>query len=228
MKILQAPFKVQLEDILRKMRVKPGNDRIGNLVHELLEKARPIAKPKAVYDVAYIDSKDGDTVTIAGVKFTSHVLRINLDKVERVFPYVVTCGREMDEMPLPPNDLMVSFCYDAIKEMAVQQARSYLQEHLTKTYALGQMSRMAPGAGAAEDWPITQQRQLFSIFGDTEKLIGVKLTDTCLMIPIKSVSGILFPTEIKFEACQLCPREQCVGRRAPYDTAMAQKYHPAG
>lgn len=228
MKILQAPFKVQLEDILRKMRVKPGNDRIGNLVHELLEKARPIAKPKAVYDVAYIDSKDGDTVTIAGVKFTSHVLRINLDKVERVFPYVVTCGREMDEMPLPPNDLMVSFCYDAIKEMAVQQARSYLQEHLTGTYALGQMSRMAPGAGAAEDWPITQQRQLFSIFGDTEKLIGVKLTDTCLMIPIKSVSGILFPTEIKFEACQLCPREQCVGRRAPYDTAMAQKYHPAG
>lgn len=228
MEVIHAPFKVQTEDILRKMRVKPGNDRIANVVAELLEKARPIAKPKAVYDVAFIDSKVGDDVTINGVKFTSHLLRKMLDKVERVFPYVVTCGREMDALPLPPNDLMASFCYDAIREAAVQQARTHLQEHLTKIYALGQMSRMAPGSGAAEDWPIQQQKQLFSLFGDVEKLIGVKLTDTYLMIPIKSVSGILFPTEVKFESCQLCPREQCIGRRAPYDAAMAQQYRGKG
>lgn len=224
MEVLQAPFNVQARDVLLKMRVKPGNERIESLVRELLEKARPIARPKAVYEVAYIDSKDGDAVTIAGVKFTSRILRVNLDKVERVFPYVVTCGREMDGLPIPQSDLMMSFCYDAIKEMAVQQARSHLQDYLTKTFALGQTSRMAPGAGAAEDWPITQQKQLFSIFGDVEKLIGVRLTDTCLMIPIKSVSGIFFPTEIKFESCQLCPREQCVGRRAPYDAELVKKF----
>jgi hypothetical protein len=122
----------------------------------------------------------------------------------------------------------MSFCYDAIKELAVQQARAYMQEYLTKRFALGQMSRMAPGAGAAEDWPITQQKQLFSIFGDVEKHIGVRLTDTCLMVPIKSVSGILFPTEVSFEACQLCPREQCIGRRAPYDAALAKQYRGEG
>ncbi len=228
MEVLQAPFNVKEEDVLRKLRVKPGNDRIAVVVRELLEKACPIARPKAVYEVSYIDNKDGDTVTIAGVKFVSHVLRVNLDKVERVFPYVCTCGREMDALPIPENDLMMSFCYDAIKELAVQQARSYMQEYLTKRFALGQMSRMAPGAGAAEDWPITQQKQLFSIFGDTEKLIGVRLTDTCLMVPIKSVSGVLFPTEVTFESCQLCPREQCIGRRAAYDAALAKQYRGEG
>jgi hypothetical protein len=228
MEVLQAPFNVKVEDVLRKMRVKPGNDRIESVVRELVEKARPIARPKAVYEVSYIDSKEDDTVTIAGVKFASHVLRVNLDKVERVFPYVCTCGREMDALPFTENDLMISFCYDAIKELAVQQARSYMEEYLTKRFALGQMSRMAPGAGAAEDWPITQQKQLFSIFGDVQKLIGVKLTDTFLMIPIKSVSGIFFPTEVRFESCQLCPREQCIGRRAPFDATLAKQYRGEG
>ncbi len=86
------------------------------------------------------------------------------------------------------------------------------------------MSRMAPGSGAADVWPITQQKELFSIFGNVEDLIGVKLTDKYLMIPIKSVSGIFFPTKCKFESCQLCPRERCVGRKAPYDPDLVKKY----
>lgn len=86
------------------------------------------------------------------------------------------------------------------------------------------MSRMAPGSGAADVWPITQQKELFSIFGNVENLIGVRLTDTCLMIPIKSVSGIFFQTETTFETCQLCPREACVGRRVSYDPDLVKKY----
>jgi hypothetical protein len=228
MEVLQVPFNVKAEDVFRKMRLNKSNERIESLVRELLEKAKPVARPKALYTVAYVENKNGDTLTINGMKFASHVLRVNLNKVERVFPYIVTCGKEMDEMPIPANDLMESYCFDAIKEVAVQQARSYMQEYLVKTYALGQISQMAPGSGSAEDWPITQQKQLFSLFGDVEKLIGVKLTDSCLMIPIKSVSGILFPTEIKFESCQLCPREHCVGRRAPYNPELVKKYKPAG
>jgi hypothetical protein len=36
------------------------------------------------------------------------------------------------------------------------------------------------------------------------------------MQPTKSASGIRYPTEVAFESCQLCPREICVGRRAPF------------
>jgi hypothetical protein len=45
-----------------------------------------------------------------------------------------------------------------------------------------------------------------------------------LMIPVKSVSGIFFPTEIKFESCQLCPVARCTGRRAHYDPDLEKKY----
>jgi hypothetical protein len=74
---------------------------------------------------------------------------------------------------------------------------------------------MSPGS--LEDWPITEQPKLFSLFGDTEKSIGVKLTASLLMIPRKSISGILFPSEEGFVSCRLCPRENCPSRKAEFD-----------
>ncbi len=81
--------------------------------------------------------------------------------------------------------------------------------------------------GSLDDWPLAEQRQLFSVFGDVKKLIGVELTDSFLMVPIKSVSGVVFPTEHRFESCQLCQREGCPNRRAKYDPRLWKKrYRP--
>jgi hypothetical protein len=228
MEVLNSiPVNLDLEAVLQRMRVRNKSESIIKKVQEMLEVAGPIAKPKAIYEVAYVDNKNGDSLEIAGVRFNSHVLRVNLDKAGRVFPYVVTCGRELDEIKIPSDDFIRGYYLDQIKETAVVLARRYMEKHLRKQYALGQMSRMAPGAGAGDVWPIIQQKELFSIFGGRDKveeLIGVRLTDSCLMVPIKSVSGILFPTEIKFESCQLCPRERCIGRRADYDPDLVKKY----
>ena len=223
------PINLELEAVLKRMHVRNRNEGIVKNVQDMLEIARPIAKPKAIYDVAYVDNKSGDYLEIGGVKFTSRVLRINLEQVERVFPYVVTCGRELDEIDIPADDFIKGYYLDQIKETAVILARQYLEDSLIKQYALGQVSRMAPGAGAGDDWPINQQEELFSLFGGRDKveeLIGVRLTDRFLMIPIKSVSGIFYPTEVSFESCQICPREKCIGRRARYDPELAKKYRP--
>jgi hypothetical protein len=45
-----------------------------------------------------------------------------------------------------------------------------------------------------------------------------------LMLPRKSISGILFPTEVTFFSCQLCPRERCEARKAAYDASLKKKY----
>lgn len=198
------------------------NQEMAACVQELAEIAHSVGRPKAIYRVSYVDSRDGDSVRIDDVTFKSRVLRVNLDPVERVFPYVVTCGRELDEIAVASDDLMRSYCLDTIKRVVLDSARSYLENHLTRTYALGQMSRMSPGR--LEDWPITQQKELFSLLGDVEALIGVTLTNSFLMVPTKSVSGIYFPTEVTFESCQLCPRERCEGRKALYDPELVRKY----
>ena len=218
------PVDLELGEVLKSIRIRDSNQQLERMVQELVEVTRSIAKPKVVYKVSYVDDRDGNTVTIDGIKFTSRVLKINLDQVERVFPYIATCGTELGEIAVPSNDVMKSFCFEEIKIMVLRSAIAYLSNHLTEHYALGKVSSMSPGSGSLESWPIAQQKALFSIFGNVEELIGVKLTDSCVMYPLKSVSGIYFPTEITFESCQLCPREKCIGRRVSYDPELAKKY----
>ncbi len=221
----EIPVKLDSEAVMKRMRLRKANRYLEEILPELIDKARPVARPKALYEVSYLDCITGDKVDINGVRFNSRVLRVNLENTGRVFPYVVTCGTELDEVPIPSDDLMLKFCWDTIKEMVLGSAIAHLQDHLTSEYSLGQMSHMNPGSLA--DWPATQQVELFSIFGDVEEMIGVKLTRSLMMLPLKSVSGIYFPTEKKFESCQLCPLDDCFRRRAPHDIALAQEYWQA-
>ncbi|MBA7581390.1 hypothetical protein ES708_23292 [subsurface metagenome] len=135
---------------------------------------------------------------------------------------MVTCGRELDEITVPSSDFMKCYYLDTIKEIVLRSANNYLKDYLKRNYAISQLSSMNPGS--LEDWPITEQRKLFSIFGNVEELIGVGLTEVLYMVPLKSVSGIYFPTRIEFVSCQLCLREVCEGRKAPYDPDLAKKY----
>ena len=218
-------FQLDVDTFLARLRIDKESEDAKDIQH-LIDHIAPLIKPKALYEVSYIQYKGCDTVNIGGVTFTSRVLRVNLDKVERVFPYITTCGRELEKIVAATDDLMRRFWLDTIKGMALETSVNYLSNYLERKYALGQMSSMSPGAGSQDLWPIEQQKQLFSIFGNVEDLIGVKLTDSFLMIPNKSLSGIYFPTEIKFESCQLCPRKECPARRAPYDKNLLEaKYH---
>lgn len=216
------PIGLSSDQVLKRLRLSRQNKYMEAIVQQLVEIARPLVKPKAIYEVCYVENRNEDSLNIGGIRFTSRVLRVNLDKVERVFPYIATCGRELDEIVVPANNLMTSYCLDIIKEVVLRSAVDYLEDYLKRTYALPQLSRMNPGS--LSSWPIVQQKQLFSIFGNAEELIGVKLTDSYAMVPTKSVSGIYFPTKIQFESCQLCPREVCSERRAPYAPHLAEKY----
>jgi hypothetical protein len=84
---------------------------------------------------------------------------------------------------------------------------------------------MSPGS--LGEWPLSQQRPLFASLGDVAGAIGVRLSESLLMVPAKSVSGVCFPTEESFESCQLCPREDCPGRRAPYDETLYDRKYRA-
>lgn len=216
------PFSINSEDVVKELRFRQKNPSIEKTAQELLEATKPIAKPKALYKVSYINGKNEDSVDIDGLIFTSRILRMNLENAERVFPYVVTAGRELEEIEISKEDIMRVFCLDTIKEMILERAIRYFENYLKEIYALGKMSHMSPGS--LHNWPVSQQRHLFSIFGNVEELIGVKLTKSFMMGPVKSVSGIFFPTEIDFKSCMLCTREKCIKRRARYDPEMAEKY----
>jgi len=190
--------------------------------YSVFEIATDSIAAKAAYAIQYVEARSDHGVVIDGVYFKSRVLRKNLEDVGRVFSYVATIGPTLEEKADTVNDLLERYYLDSIGNIALIQAREYLEETLRSRFALDDLSFMSPGS--LKDWPIEQQRPLFSLLEGVEHSIGVRLTENCLMMPKKSVSGIYFPTETTFYSCQLCPRSKCVGRKAAYDGTLARAY----
>ena len=210
----EIPFEVEERELLSVLGMEPGapfsDEALG-----LLRAAAPIARPKGVYRLSTVEPVDEHTVELDGVAFSSRVLRVNLEGRHRAFPFVATCGVELEEWSHTHTDPMHMYWADVIKELALRCAIDALGKHLVDRFRPGERAMMNPGS--LEDWPIDQQPQLFSLFGEAVGAIGVRLSESFLMMPVKTVSGVWFETESGFVNCQLCPREDCPNRRAPYD-----------
>jgi hypothetical protein len=210
------------EELMRKLRVGEDSPQAGELL-ELIGLAEAIAKPKALCGVAFVEERGEDFVVVDGVKLSSRVLAVNLAPVGRVFPYLATCGTELEVWANGLDDMLYRFWAEAIRESAMRCAMAEIERFLKESYAQDETSRMSPGS--LEDWPIQQQLPLFRLLGETQGTIGVRLTESLLMLPTKTVSGIRFGAESGFESCMLCPRPTCQNRRAPYDVALFDSHY---
>jgi hypothetical protein len=216
------PFKLDISRIMARLSLHGESTLNGFQVQELSGEIIPVARPKALYKMSRVNQKTGHTVVIDGAGFSSHLLRVNLDKAERVFPYVVTCGQELDSIKIPGSNASLSYCLKLIQEMILTAAWNYLQSHLTRKYTLDFLFALEPGEMDA--WPARHRKPLFALLENVEDMTGVKLNEDYSMTPQYSRCGIFYYTEIEFESCQLCPKEPCMGRRAPYNQELAQKY----
>jgi hypothetical protein len=216
------PFTLDTAELAKYLKVDINSDDY-ELLEGLAEKARSIGKPKAIYKISSLELLDQENVLVDGVKLHSSVMRINTQKLSRVFPYVATCGGELEEWSETVEDILERYWVDHIKQVVLRSAIGYLKNHVQSTFEVKSLSAMNPGS--LPDWPLNEQRNLFKILGNVYDEIGVRLSESYLMIPTKSVSGIYFQTETQYENCQLCPRSNCPNRRLPYDANLLnEKY----
>jgi hypothetical protein len=218
--IRPIPVMLDHEELKTRLHIRRSGD--WSKVLSLIELAQALIEAGAAYKVCYIEERLEDAIRIDGVYLKSKVLRRHLDRVERVFPFVLTIGGILEEEARRCGDILEQYYLDSIGDVALASVRSYLEESLRSRYALTTLSSMSPGS--LEDWSIENQGPLFSILGDVEGAIGVRLEKTLVMTPFKSISGIYFPTEIPFYSCQLCTRERCPSRMADYNEQLARDY----
>ena len=220
-KLESIPVHQDLEEIKKRLHTEQCGD--WPHVKTIIEAAQPLIKPRATYKAIYIESKLEDAVIIDQIRLTSRVLRKQLDKVNRVFPYVISIGKQLEEKIRDCKDILDQYYLDTVGNVALSTARKYLECKLMSKYALNGLSSMSPGS--LPDWPIEEQKPLFSILGDVEDAIGVTMTEKFLMVPTKSISGIYFPTDLPFYTCQLCERKDCDSRKARFDKILAREYN---
>ena len=218
--IVKVPFNLNVDQLVDQMKIRPSMlDEFTDLV-KLVEAS---ACPKVMIREAFIEEHGKGFVVINDVKFTSAALRHNLEGIGRVFAYITTCGREVEELPVDPKDFVLGSWLHYIKLDLLKNCFPVLHTTVKTRMGVEKLSSMNPGSGDASVWPIDQQVGLFSLFGDVEELIGVRLTDSFLMSPDVSTSGILFPTEQEYKNCQLCHRKNCSNRTAPFNAKLWEK-----
>lgn len=111
-------------------------------------------------------------------------------------------------------DMVRIFIADALGSVVAERCADQMEQHLQQS--IGKLrwhhtNRFSPGYCG---WHVSQQQLLFPLFqGHT---CGVSLTDSSLMLPIKSVSGIIgVGPDVRHldYTCGLCNFEKCYKRK---------------
>lgn len=112
------------------------------------------------------------------------------------------------------GDMVRVYIADALGSVIAEKCADQMEQHLQESIdKLGwhHTNRFSPGYCG---WHVSQQQLLFPLFdGHT---CGVRLTDSSLMLPIKSVSGLIgLGTDVRRleYTCGLCNFEKCYKRR---------------
>jgi len=185
---------------------------ISRRVEELCREAQGQIRIRAVYRACDVQHAEGERVIVGGVSFRSCMLAEQLTDARHAFPFVLTCGSDVDSLSAKAADPFESYCIEAIAHVQLRDACQALLHRIQTTHDTLALASMYPGAGRPDLWPIEQQGPLFALLGDVEAAIGVRLTDNYMMIPMKTISGIAHPSASGFVSCQHCNREDCESR----------------
>ena len=218
-------FKPDCDLLIKRMHLREGRPETDRFREMALE-AQKVSRPKAFYKVSRIISRSQKSVVVDSQEFKSRILRVNTDKLNRTFPFVVTCGTELTRWADEFSDMLDKLFADELKLAALRFAMIQLENDIKARYDTGELSQMNPGS--LDDWPIYEQKKLFALLRNGASHIGVELLSSMVMYPDKSESGIFFEKEEKFINCRLCSVEKCPSRKAAFDSGLYDReYRPS-
>jgi hypothetical protein len=209
--------------VLRAMGVPGGRDqgaRVERLVAAALEEFQSEARPKGI--VAEVD-EDGFAAIYEGAgdnDSPSPLLKI-FPRAEALTLFAVTLGASLSDRASALFDdgkAALGATLDAAASEGTELAGVYLDGMVLADArgdggadAASRILRYSPGYCG---WNLTGQRALFAALGPEE--IGIHLTDSCLMEPVKSISGVMVmgPADIHrftddYSFCSACPTHDC-------------------
>jgi len=140
-----------------------------------------------------------------------------IKEATQVALFLCTAGEDFTRMTNILNeqgDIMEAYILDAIGSLTVENAMDKIQNMLKESVNnlhSNISNRYSPGYC---NWPLTDQTALFELIGDNTT--GILLSDSCLMTPRKSVSGIIgIGKHLKHHeyGCKICSNTTCIYRK---------------
>lgn len=223
MEILTPDFIFDRKDFDRRIRIQLY-EGMEEEIDDFLVRTLPLIRPKALFRevVIHRNRKDrGFCFQAEDQCFDDPVTEEHLKDLDRIFPYIATCGNELEDLAASSGDMLEVFWMDALKQMSMDRAFSSLMAHIKTVYSLDKIYSLNPGSDTCrEGWDLENQKILFALLPGAEENIGVSLTASLLMKPNKTVSGIFFRSDRDYVGCRDCGNINCPNRRVIHDGAI--------
>ncbi len=213
-------MKVNRREIFRYLGYKNNqeDDRVKALAESCLEELEKMVKPQSL--VLEYTLTLGENGRIDGGCFQTESKNLwkNLKDCEKILVFAATLGTGADLLIQKYSRLRMS------RAVVIQAAATAMLEDYCDSICQGLKEeyeakglylrpRFSPGYG---DFPLENQKNLLDAL-EAGKRIGIKLTDSLLMVPSKSVTAVmgisLRPHRCLVKGCEACQKTDCVYRR---------------
>lgn len=197
---------LRAEHVLQGQGIDPARaaPAIVAVAQSVLDEAHALIAPAAVHTILPVDE----------VAFEGPLVARALAGATQVALAVCTIGPALEERVralFAAGDPLRAMALDGAGVAALGLVSQMVGERICEEAAAQELRtgmRVSPGQ---EGWPLEQQRLLFSLL--PAERIGVRLNESCLMIPQKSVSFVVgLGPEMRADAvaCDFCSkRERC-------------------
>jgi hypothetical protein len=196
-------------------------ESFGKSYHEALNNAPALTSLEGGYKIFEKANliPETRTVRINETTFnTSGIIYSQLKGSTGAILFMCTAGPGISQLSkklMGGEDLLLGYIYDVIGSICVEKAIDKIHDNLQQEFAgrgLGVTHRFSPGYC---NWSVSEQHKLFSFF--PKGFCGISLSESSLMDPIKSVSGIIGtgPSVIKKKhPCYFCKDANCFRNRS--------------
>ncbi|MFC2017995.1 vitamin B12 dependent-methionine synthase activation domain-containing protein [Chloroflexota bacterium] len=220
--------RIDKKRVYRRIGYSPGNRvsaRISNLIDDYIDNVDHIIEPAYSYVIRDVEWVQESRVFIDGsITLESKVIAQLLEQCNKVAMFIMTIGSHLEETTRQLADdglVLQSAILDAVGSNATEKVAGCIQneiEEIVREQGFSISPRFSPGYC---DWDIRQQQMIFQVVdGDP---LGIHLTETCLMIPRKSISGIIGigtpdSNVSSYNPCRTCHKRNCTSRRTRFTT----------
>lgn len=216
-----ADVRVQKENILELLgySTNAADFHVHEVIDLCLDQSKDMITPRGGFIIA---KNDQIIVPEGKLYINNEVFNINkiiagqIRSAEFIALFACTIGNEVEQHSkkyMEKSDLLEGYIFDLIGSEAAEETARVIHESIKRIVSKSGYkitNRFSPGYC---NWSVSEQFKLFESFG--EKRFGIKLTDSALMNPVKSVSGIVGIGEnVRFKpyTCNLCTDEKCIYR----------------
>ena len=210
-----SDLNIDMRDVFLSMGYKNNlpEENILELIDKVYAEIAGICKPQYLYEVYEGHTCDTVSIEIQNQKFrTGKIITHYLKGMEKCCVFATTAGREYEaykQQLREKGEMLEEFIADALGSVIAEACVSKLVGELAENY-----NCTYPYSPGYCNWKLTEQVLLFSLLPDTP--CGITLTESCLMLPIKSTSGIVgIGDDIKQKAyaCTICKNKNCYKRK---------------